>query len=303
MAANNPPTLHHYIPQFLLREWIVKGRLFRYLEPRPGKVVEHLKPTSAVGAKERLYEMSGVPAEMAQLIESDFLRILDNAAADAHKLILAKNFAALNSKARSAWTNFILSLFIRGPDALAAYKAGFKAVYDKPNPATQAKYEAMKAPNDPPTVEEFFEKFFPDRGTTEAMKQFPGVLQNEDLGKHVINMGWNVLEIDAGAFLMSDAPLVMSNEIGRPEGHLTLPISPRHLFVATNNRQTLNWIKGMGAKAIVRRTNELVVGRARHFVVADDHRQRRFIENRFGKSQEKSIAELFSEKYMSPEAT
>lgn len=297
MSSNRPPLVHHYIPQFLLREWTVDGALHRFQQPRPGKVVEHRKPTSAVGAQERLYEVPAVPPEIAQNIEAEFLKFLDTAASEVHRLIVARNVSNLNAAQRSAWTRFILSLFIRGPDTLAAYKAGFKAVYDRPDPAIQARYEASKKPDDPPTVEEYIDKHSPDAGFTAAMTQLPGVMQNEGLGQHINNMGWSLLEISQGAFLMSDQPLIMNNGLGKQEGHIALPVGPRHLFLATNNVETFRAVTRLGDRALVRKVNELVVGRARHFVAAHDLTQRRFIQNRFGRSPETTIAELFAEAY------
>lgn len=52
------------------------------------------------------------------------MKSMADAAAIAHKLLLANNFAAMNQANRSAWTRFLLSILLRPPDNLAAYKAG-----------------------------------------------------------------------------------------------------------------------------------------------------------------------------------
>lgn len=273
------------------------GKLYRFQKPTAGKVVEHRKPTRAVGFLERLYEIPDFPPETAQSIEQGFMKSLDDAAAIAHKLLLAKNFAAMNQANRSAWTRFLLSLFLRTPDNLAAYKAGFSAVYNTPTPDIQAKYEAQKSPHDPPTAEEFLALHQPMAPLTAALTQLPHVMQNKGFGQHVIQMGWSVAEVHSGAFLISDEPLIMSNGLGKADGHLAMPISPTKLFIATVNEKTLKTITGQGEREIIRMVNEQVVGRAKHFVGAHDTSQKRFIENRFGLAPMTSIAKLFAEKY------
>ncbi len=225
------------------------------------------------------------------------MKTLDDTAAIAHKLLLAKNFADLDQAHRSAWTRFLLSLMLRTPDNLAAYKAGFAAVYDTPTSDIQAKYEAQKAPHDPPTAEEFLKLHQPMAPLTAALTQLPHVMQNKGLGQHIIKMGWSVAEITRGAFLISDEVLITSNGLGKEDGHIAMPISPTKLFIATNNKKTLDTIIGMGDKDLVKTANAQIVGRANYFVGAHNASQKRFIENRFGLAPQTSIAKLFSEKY------
>ncbi len=303
MKSDNPPLDHHYIPQFLLHEWTVDGKLHRFQKPTPGKIVEHRKPTRAVGFRERLYEIPEYPPETAQSIEQGFMKTLDDTAAIAHKLLLAKNFVDLDQAHRSAWTRFLLSLMLRTPDNLAAYKAGFAAVYDTPTSDVQAKYEAQKAPHDPPTAEEFLKLHQPMAPLTAALTQLPHVMQNKGLGQHIIRMRWSVAEITRGAFLISDEVLITSNGLGKDDGHIAMPISPTKLFIATNNEKTLDTIIGMGDRELVKTANAQIVGRAKHFVGAHNTLQKRFIENRFGLAPQTSIAKLFAEKYgATPEA-
>ena len=102
MKSDNPPLDHQHIPQFLLQEWTVDGKLHRFQKPTPGKIVEHRKPTRAVGFRERLYEIPEYPPETAQSIEQGFMKTLDDTAAIAHKLLLANNFAGLDQTHGSA---------------------------------------------------------------------------------------------------------------------------------------------------------------------------------------------------------
>jgi hypothetical protein len=304
MKSNNPPIDHHYIPQFLLDQWTVGGKLYRYTQPEThpvrGTVVSDHRPTRAVGFQQRLYEMSMLPSEDAQVIEQTLMKTIDDRAAIAHKMLLDKDqFYQLDSDQRSAWIVLIQSLTIRTPDNLAAYKAGFSATYNRLGPIVevQAKYDEMKRPEDPPTYEEWMATNDPTAPEKAAFHMLPTAIQNEQIGQHIIQMKWSVLEIYSGSFLISDEPAIISNGIGKPDGHIAMPISPTKLFLATNNKQTYSQICAH-QKELVRKVNQKVVGRAKYFVGARDTSQKRFIENRFGREPEESVTKLFAAQYV-----
>lgn len=208
-------------------------------------------------------------------------------------------FHQLDSDQRSAWIVLIQSLTIRTPDNLAAYKAGFSATYNRlgPNAEAQAKYEEMKQPEDPPTYEEWIAINDPTLPEKAAFHMLPAAIQNEEIGQHIIEMNWGVLEIYSGEFLISDEPVIISNGIGKPNGHIAMPISPTKLFLATNNKQTYDEICAL-QKKLVPKVNQKVVGRARYFVGARDISQERFIKNRFGREPEESVTKLFAAQYV-----
>lgn len=298
--SSNPPIDHHYIPRFLLEQWTVGGKLYRYTQPVPGKVVPDLRPPSAVGFQRRLYEMPMLPPEKAQLIEQTLMKTIDDRAAIAHRMLLDKDqFQRMDSDQRSAWIVLIQSLTIRTPDNLAAYKAGFSAAYNRlgPDSEAQAKYNEIKKPEDPPTYEEWIAINDPTASEKAAFHMLPAVIQNEEIGQRIIEMSWSVLEIYSGSFLISDEPIIISNGIGKPDGHIAMPISPTKLFLATNNSYTYNRVRAL-QKELVRKVNQKVVGRARYFVGARDTSQNRFIENRFRRESETSVTELFAAQYV-----
>lgn len=133
---------------------------------------------------------------------------------------------------------------------------------------------------------------------TAALAQLPHVMQNKLLGQPIIQMGWSVAEVHSSTLLISDESLVMSNGLGKADGHLAMPIRPTDLFIATVHKKTFKTITGRGGREFIKMVNEQVVCRAKHFVGAHDTYQKRFIENRFGLAPMTSIANLFAEKYV-----
>lgn len=299
MKSDNPPKDHHYIPQFMLRHWTnpETGLLQRFTQPVPGKIVVREVPTAAAGFEQHLYAIPGMKPEHAQQLESGFMKQLDDGAARAHALLVENKLNDLTVELKSAWTRFVLSLFLRTPRNLASYKEGYEKLLMTPLPHVTAEYEKRKKLGDPDTYEEYVLKNDPDTVRRLAMTQLPKIMQNEGIGTHIINMQWWTIYPKDASFLISDDPLVISNGIGKKDGHMVLPISPSTLFVATNNRETLNEIVSMGQKEIKRLTNTLIVERATQFVAAQDRRQERFIRNRFGKNRVEGLAQKFSAKY------
>ena len=97
-------------------------------------------------------------------------------------------------------------------------------------------------------------------------------------------MVWGVITFDESrhALLTSDYPLVISNGIKKPDGHLALALNPKQLFVACYRRELFDHITSQADIETVSNYNKCIVERARRFVGAHDTNQRRFIENRFG---------------------
>src|SRR3984957_16543181 len=65
-------------------------------------------------------------------------------------------------------------------------------------------------------------------------------IDSKKLGQYINDLYWRVIEIHGSFTLMTcDRPIVMTNGLDRPDGHLALPISPEKLFVAANNPQAV----------------------------------------------------------------
>ena len=77
--------------------------------------------------------------------------------------------------------------------------------------------------------------------------------------------------------------MLVTNGIGRPDGHIILPISPFHIFVATTNEETENDIRAIwNARAAIRRINHRIACQSRKFVYSTDETQLSFVSKRLG---------------------
>jgi hypothetical protein len=96
---------------------------------------------------------------------------------------------------------------------------------------------------------------------------------------------WRTATVHSAKYplLTSDRPVIMTNGLVRPDAHIVLPISPRHLFIATKNEETFQAISSMPTEQLAKAVNNQVAQQAHKFVYGTDDRQLRFVANRLGK--------------------
>src|SRR5262249_15309640 len=133
----NEPRRHHYIPQFYLSNWCnADGDLWSYHRIPTKLIINKVRPKSA-GYEKELYTLAHLPAEARQSVEKYVTADVDNRAATAlQKMTKSKSAEGLTGKDRLGWAQFIVSLPIRNPDAVAdikqeSTKSGMEKAYEK----------------------------------------------------------------------------------------------------------------------------------------------------------------------------
>ena len=288
------PRKHHYIPEFYLKGWADEnGKMWRYDRPHLAVVHKHVFP-SQVGFVKDLYTIPGVAPEFAQKIETEWFSRVDHAASQAREKLFETPHSGWSSVNRSAWTRFIFSLAHRTPENLAVFKESMRIIWGRPSPKIQAKYELIRKPTDPACFEDYAQSVDPlivEKFASLAIQRPSG---NSQMGHFINNMHWKVYDLSESQFLLllSDALLVMSNGLKKPDGHIAIPLSPTKLFVATYDKAFMSEFDRMSPQQLVRKTNQLVVGRAKRFVVAANRDQDAFIRKRFGSDDTPSLMDM-----------
>ena len=131
-----------------------------------------------------------------------------------------------------------------------------------------------------------------------AMQILPRIIDDASRGERFNNMIWSACEVRGkSTFLISDAPLYMTNGIGGPRDYLVMPISPTKLFVAVNDEAVIHAIDTLPADEIVRRVNEAVVCHASIFVGATDLSHRDYIEQHFNTIEHDTLVKQLARRY------
>ena len=300
MKPNNPPRRHHYIPAFYLREWASEhdGQLERFRRSPDGVVRAKRLPPAGLGWQTDLYRAPGEHSDpwRAQALETDFFGPLDNAA---HRCMTRLNAGDLNgwsSEQRTEWAMFLLGLFHRQPEHLAATKAKLREIYGQSVPEIQQRYEEIRGPDDPLLFEDWERERSTDYLERAAFRLLPTTIDNEKVGKFIINIQWGIIDVTG-----SDHPLVMSDNpiIFKPlkldMGHIAIPISPFRLFVAAEDKRLFDHLTEEGPKRVVRAANHVIVGNAGAFVGAIDRRSESYIAKHFGARRLGSLATGFTQ--------
>jgi uncharacterized protein DUF4238 len=285
-AAAGRGDKHHYIPVFYSKEWAgPDGRLCEY--SRPYDVVKpKLVHPKGTGYVRGLYTVPQNDPRVAEFIEREFFRITDNGAACALRMLKSGQEVAWTSDTRSAWSRFIISLMLRNPEYVARIGAEVVGFFDPNSGELNKKYQEIKRLDDPATYEEYIAKTGHPAGRASAIAM-QTIIDSPRMGGHLNQMRWSVVTFKnpKHTLLTSDRPIIMTNGLAKPRDHLSLPIGPLSLFVATNNVESENIIKSMDPRDLMEQVNDRVASQARRFVYGTDDRQLRFVSKRLGQKK------------------
>lgn len=300
MTSANPPAKHHYIPRFLLAQWAVdSGKLWRFLQPVPGKIAAKLVAPAEIGYEKYLYATPGLPTDKAQQVEQLFMSRLDDLAAETHQLILNGKLGALTQKQRSAWSRFIMSQWFRTPSGLGYFKEAMSLVLRARDEALDARYQEVRQEGYPDSLEEVIATMGPDFAGQAAMDLLRKMIDDPKNGLRLNNMPCLVIETaESFEFLISDAALQQSTAgIFSAQGFMTLPIAPRKLFVAATRASVVESIAALRPRDLIARHNRAVVRRASIFVGATDRSQEAFIKANFGTDEHETLIKGLADRY------
>lgn len=238
------PIHHHFLPVFYLSRWAdeTDGRVTRLQRMPTGIVKAKRIVPKGTGFEPGLYEMSGRPPGEAQAMETQFMSPLDAGAADALALLeTGLPDAQWTRGPRSAWSRFVLTQMLRAPEDIAQLKSSVKEDWSKVLPEIAEIYAARRAPGMPATVGEYLAG--QDQGETDAwaLKIARTLMNHPRVGQLLNNMHWRVLDVPAAAPLLvtSDRPVWTTITWTEPEAFISMPISPRKLFLAAPDPRTL----------------------------------------------------------------
>ncbi|MDQ0135684.1 hypothetical protein J2T08_003605 [Neorhizobium galegae] len=285
---------HHYIPAFYLSRWAVSGRVVEFAKVHGGKVVAKPKAPEATGFKHRLYEMKGWEPKLAQQVEEGYFKPIDTMAADALEMLYRHGHnAGWTAKSRTAWTRFVLSLLLRCPEDIDAFREWWHDDFGRTDAEGEERYKKWREPSDPATFSEYLISQPLSVKEAYLFTVLNSLLEHDSVGTHINNMNWRVLEtpIAGPRLLTSDRPVIRSNNLNGEKGHIALPIGPRLLFIASHDLRFLNDLLRTDQTGLVKECNRQVVEGAVRFIYASDAKQARFIQNRFGNQPQPRLME------------
>jgi hypothetical protein len=279
----NDPVNHHYLPVFYLRNWCDgAGKVVRYYRPYQEVVASPIAPENT-GFEPHLYALDGYPDDQKQWIEKYFMGpVVDDPAARALQILLAANGAGLTAEPRIAWARFLMSLSLRDPDAVAKIGVDVRDELFARLSHYGDLYDANRTANDPQTVVEWAKKHMPLVLDNVGKLHLPDFIDNSGVGDVLVQMRWFTFDLASGGvtLLTGDRPFIRTYGLKDRRCIVILPLSPRHVFVATNSRETDRGLQRAKPEHLARDINARIVAQAKKHVYGTSNHHKRFVENR-----------------------
>ncbi len=280
---------HHYIPVFYLQVWTDPGgSLYEFSRPRHRVVSKPVGP-KATGFERHLYTVPGLPKEHQSILEDEFFRDTDTIASEALQFMIEAGGHDMSDRLRNGWSRFLNSLRQRQPERVA----WMKQISAESLEVLLQRYQdevgsgvALPLPEGL-TFEQFATEMRQNVRDTHWASVLQGVVDDSRVGLFISNMRWSLVTINTsnGQLLTSDRPVLMTNGLNYPEGHIILPISPTRIFVAVNTDEMVDQLRVSDARKLVYDINHRITSQAQKYVYSTDERQLRFIENRLGRGK------------------
>lgn len=282
------PDKHHYLPVFYLNRWARHdGKVTRYYRPYRDVVAAPISPKNT-GYERGLYRLDGYAPEVQNDIEKKFMApVVDDPAARALEVLIARDQSKLTPELRQAWTRFVMSLHVRNPGNIDLITQQAKEGLRQSLLADPEDYAAVRSRDDPPSLLEWVELNAPHILDNHGKQMLPGIITHQDTGDAIIRMRWWTVGIttDFPDLLTCDRPVYMSHGVADERCFIALPLSPRFIFVATRAQPTYDSVMSHGIKAVTKSLNELLVNQAATHVYGAHDRHLRFVQNRLAQSQ------------------
>ena len=272
-----------------LQQWTDKrSRLIEFSRQGPDRAAKpRLTSPKGTGYVRGLNSIPGLPPHEAQNLEEVFFKIADDAAARALRILLTPPPWNMTVDEKSGWSRFLMSVISRHPESVEKHRVVAEALFKQAFPEIEADYAARRAPTDPPTYMEYAALHSPNPAGRIRAILMQRIIDSELTRRGLNSLRWMALHEPnpKHLFLTSDRPVVMTNGLDKPNSQLLIPISPRHVFVATNNIQTENYIRKVRHdRQLIQQVNERVALQSRKYVWALSDAQLSFVTKRLGRA-------------------
>lgn len=290
--SDNIAVRHHYIPIFYTRQWTSEdGWLCQFSKPYLDKVKPKRVTPAMTGYADHLYDLDGLPERLAQQVETQFMRPLDDMAAVLLQEIDAGRYNWTTRRRREAWATFVMSLLMRTPEEVRLFKEHYVASFFEVTPQKEADYRQFHARGAPRTLQAFLAATDRETVVRMALTTLVELMESPRVVEHIINMRWGIRNFALGvpSLLTSDRPVLVSNPLIGTSGYLMLPIAPNRLFYAVTDWATERRLATEPWQRLIPAINRSICEQAVNFVYGKFDIALPFIQEHMGQVQQPSI--------------
>ena len=274
---------HHYVSQFHLRKWegadrkITQWGRIAY----NGKLVRKLVSTAQTAYVPGLYMLEHVSPHEAEQIETKIFGGIETEAKPVLDKLIADGPGSLSVRDRYWWTVYLNAAILRVPHVVTKVKSDAERFVRAALSADLEEYNAIKGNIPEGTLLEWVERHAPARLANSGMKILVDLLFRERSIDRIIHLTWIVRDVsDASTkLLIGDNPFERIGDLYKPRTLISIPLSPTHVFFASDARDILSKLKAATAKEVVRASNVSTLTTAMKFAYGDAEPQ--FVDRHF----------------------
>nr|WP_314257267.1 DUF4238 domain-containing protein [uncultured Devosia sp.] len=236
--ATNLPLKHHFVPEFYLKAWMGDDKKVTEFRKWPARISIRRAHPAATGFVDRLYTLEGLPDETAQELETGFFGPVDGRAATAHVNMREGRLDGLTDVERVGWSIFMNSMLMRTPQDLAIVRGKWLDILFEGNADWEARFSSTRTEGEPFTLKEAAEAIPVDELKRSALRTLVAVMSGRNIVQTISSMRWEVFPAGNAdlSFMTSDAPVIRTNGIGRPEGFSRCRYRPMQFSFLRNVR-------------------------------------------------------------------
>ena len=253
---------HHFVPQFALRYWAEADGKVPYFARKGGHIVRDRLSPEYTGYEPDLYAFNEVASDRRHIIEEEFFKKLDNAAAPIYARIERRE-PDLSAKERFVWATFVMAANARVPEKIELAKKIADKHVRRALAETPEEYLAVKGAAVEAALLEWVENNvsgIENLGLVQMVK----FLTNEQHVREFLELEWIVHSLAHASveLLLGDRPLWTKGRPSDPEFIAMMPLSPHSVFIASRSKRVIQRTIEANANTLVRRINESVAAHA-----------------------------------------
>lgn len=273
----------HYVPAFLLRQWQTppdsKLTAMRWAN---GQLLQSRLKAKSVGKELHLYSMQrDQPSPNPELEHKFMTPFVDEPAAVVHAKILRTGVRGLTERDKVHWSNFLVSLLLRGPGMMRVMRAKGRAVLQASTDSAPDEYQEVRGSAPESTLTEWVRANAPWLFDDLAILTFPDLVMSKLLNSAFLGpkSAWATRDVIGSPrdLLIGDTPLVYRGTF-ETSFVVALPVSPTRCFFAFNNPRTWENLASQPVPTLARAINSDTVSQAQAAVFSTGGTQARFVE-------------------------
>ncbi len=228
-----------------------------------------------------LYSLAHVRDEEVQQIETELFGKIETASKPVLEKLISLGPNRLSLQERYWWTIYLNASLLRVPHVVEMVKTGMqkRIAQDLSQPIPEFDAAKGDAPED--TLFEWASKHAPARVANSGLKVLVDLIQSEKAVDRIIHLQWLVRDLSTGPrrLLLGDNPFERVGDLYKARTAISLPLSPTHLFIASDAPDIVNHFARMPARDVIKANNQSSLINAKKFVYGDAERS--FIDQYF----------------------